>query len=145
MDERRQPTQPLTHITGNIPMEFVTAIKGNASVIGSNHIDEYLMPSSRGISPAIKNLVQIRHGWPTSVVNSGTALTRSGFSALRANTNGLTNVVWFYVNGKLALDDRSAPFEIPVGSLVNGVNEVLMISHANGLQNRVSYHLTVNP
>jgi hypothetical protein len=145
LDDRRQPTQPLTYITGNIPTEFVTSIKGNWSAVGSQFIDEYLMPSSRGVSPVVKSLVRIQNGLPVTVVNSGTTLTRSGFSSLRANTNGLTNVVWFYVNGKLALDDRTAPFEIPASSLVNGSNDVLMISHANGLQSRANYAITVNP
>jgi len=145
MDPRRQPTQPPTFITGNIPTEFMNAIKGNGSAVASQYIDEYLMPSGRNVSPDIRNLVQVQNGQVVNTVSSVSALTRSNFNALRVNVSGVTNTVWFYVNGKLALDDRSAPFEVSAGSLVNGSNELLVISHANGLQSRRTYNITVSP
>ncbi len=145
LDDRRQPTQPPAYITGNVPAEFVNSIKGNWGAVGSQLIDEYLMPSSRGVSPSIQSLVQIQNGQATNTVNSAATLTRSSFNGLRANTNGLTNIVWFYVNGKLVLDDRAAPFEIPAGSLVNGNNELLVISHANGQHHGQSIVRTLFP
>jgi hypothetical protein len=143
-DPRRQPTQAPPFITGNIPVEFVDSISGNWSAIGSHFVDEYLQPSSRGVTPDIRNLILMRDADRVSVVNTGATLQRSGFTALRLNANGLASRAQFQVNGVLALDDDSAPFELPVGKLVNGRNVLSVTTYApNGLQSQRSYSITV--
>lgn len=146
LDPRRQPTQAPPFITGNVPSEFVSAIKGNWAAVGSRYIDDYVEPSSSGLPPVIRNLVQVRNGQPVSVVNSGATLSRNSFSAVRVNASGLAARAVFYVNGALKLDDRSAPFELPVGSLVNGSNQVSVTTYASsGLQSQRSYSITISP
>ncbi len=143
-DPRRQPTQAPPLITGNIPPEFVDSIEGDWSAAGSPFIDEYLQPSSQGVPPDIRNLVQVRNGEPVSVVNSGAALARSSFSALRVNASGLAGRAEFFLSGVLLLEDRSAPFELPVNNLVNGTQQISVTTYsANGLQSQRSYRITI--
>lgn len=146
LDPRRQPTQAPPYISGNLPTEFLNSIQANWGVSGSGFIDEYLQPGSNGISPDIRNLVTVQNGWPVSVANSGATLVRRGFSALRLNAGGLTARAVFRVNGMLALDDRSAPFELPAGQLLNGTNQVSVTTYApNGQQSQRSFSIAVNP
>jgi hypothetical protein len=145
-DPRRQPTQAPAFITGNLPVEFVDSINGNWAAAGSQFIDDYLQPSSNGVPPEIRNLVQVKNGQPVSVATTGATLLRSGFSALRVNANGLTARAVFHINGVLKLDDRAAPFELPVGNLVNGSNQVSVTTYAsNGMQSQRSYYFSVSP
>lgn len=144
LDPRRQPMQAPPFITGNITDELVSAMRGDWSAVGSDHIDDYVQPSSAGVAPDIRNLVLVSGGTPVAVVASGATYLRSGFAAVRVNASGLANRAEFRVNGALAVDDRAAPFELPVAKLVNGSNQVVVTTWgANGLQSQRSYGFTV--
>lgn len=143
-DPRRQPTQAPPFITGNIPAEFVESIQGNWGAGGSPFIDEYVLPSSQGVQPDIRNLVQIQNGEPVRVVTSGASLARGSVSALRVNASGLAGRAEFRVNGVLSLDDRVAPFELPMGNLANGTHEISVTTYSsNGLQSQRNFSITV--
>lgn len=90
--------------------------------------------------------MQVKNAQPVSVANSGATLMRSSFSALRVNASGLTARTVFHVNGVLKLDDRTAPFELPVGNLVNGSNQLSVTTYAsNGTQSQRSFSVSVSP
>lgn len=146
LDPRRQPTQAPPFISGNLPSDFLNSIQANWGVSGSGFIDEYLQPGSNGISPDIRNLVTVQNGQPVAVANSGATLARSGFRALRLNAGGLTNRAMFQVSGSLSFSDTTAPFELPVGYLRNGTNQVTVTTYApNGQQSSRGFSITVSP
>lgn len=143
-DLRRQPMQAPPFITGNIPVDFVNAIDGNWGAVGSSHIDDYVLPTSQGVAPDIRNLVLVAGGVPTTVLNSGATVVRSTFSAIRVNASGLAGRAQFRLNGSLVLDDRVAPFELPAASLPTGTHQLsVTTSAANGMQSQRSYSITV--
>jgi len=140
MDPRRQPTQPHTFISGNIPTSFVDSFKGNKGAIGSGYIDDYMMPSSAGVLPTLRSLVQMQSEKVVKHVYTIDTLARNDATVLRGNTSGLANRVWFYVNGNSVAYDDAAPFELPVSKLVTGKNEVKMyVRSGSGLQNVYIY------
>jgi hypothetical protein len=46
LDPRRQPSQPGQFITGNITSEFIAKSNGDATSLGSNYIDDYILPKA---------------------------------------------------------------------------------------------------
>lgn len=146
LDPRRQPTQAPQFITGHIPADFISTIKGNWNAMGSQFMDEYLMPSSNGVVPTIRNLVQVQSGRPIAVVTSGATISRRSFSALRVNVSGLASRAVFRINGRQLVEDSLPPFELPVNFLVNGTNTVSITTSApNRRQSSSNFQFKITP
>ena len=140
-DPRRQPTQPLPSINGNLPVDFLKSIRlGNTST--SSYIDEHMMPSSAGVVPGVWNLTLLNiEGKPVGVMPS--VLTKGSFSGLRLNTSGLTSQVQFQtvVNGSIkSSTDATAPFEVSA-SFLEGATTLKVIAYgSNGIQSPWKYY-----
>lgn len=141
-DPRRQPLQAPPFITGNLPAEFLASIHSKSDAVASVFIDDYVLASSRGVHPEIRNLVLIRNGEAVQAVNARPSVNKSGFSALRVNASGVTTRVVFRVNGVVKNDDRSAPFELPMDDLADGANQLEITTFgANGLQTQRGFSI----
>ncbi len=143
-DKRRQPTQPHTFITGNMPAEFLRSIQPN-NISNSNYIDDHTMKSSNGVLPGIWNLTLLNlEGKPVGVMPS--VLTKGAFSGLRLNTSGLTKGVQFQVMSTSQLassNDFSPPFEISASALANGTSLKVTAYGFNGQKSEYTYNYTL--
>lgn len=137
VDPRRQPLQPEPFITGTIPMEFIRSINGDPRQMGSSYIDEYLLPSSEGVSPEVRNLVLVENGEFIEPIDSCLMVIKHASRAVRVNASGLATRAVFRVNGEMRHEDNAAPFELPVDVLDDGTNRVEFFTYASdGTENR---------
>lgn len=136
-DPRRQPSQPPQKVFGYLPENWLPQafVNDNPGLDADSGllIDEWIQPSSANSFPELRNLVFADdHGHVDSPLITGASYDAATILPyLRANVNGLTQIVSFQLNGE-ELTDTSSPFLLPTSLLRPGTNELSITAHFNG-------------